>query len=116
MFEGSLRRKYIEERPVTGCYAGRQEVGRCHIRGESQRTTSCTPLPSANNADHSGFETLRKRHQKSKTGVSVAPEKGLTSTKNCLKKELYLCFTTHIFRTWIQYPLEWDFCKFKPGQ
>ena len=32
-----------------------------------------TPPPSANKAAHSGIETQRRRHQKSKTGVSVAP-------------------------------------------
>ena len=32
------------------------------------------PLPSANKATHSGFETQGWRHQKSKTGVSVAPK------------------------------------------
>ena len=36
--------------------------------------TSCTPLPSVNKAD---FETQRRRHQKSKTGVSVGPLKGM---------------------------------------
>ena len=35
------------------------------------------PLPSANKATHSGFETQRRYHQKSKTGVSVAPQKDL---------------------------------------
>ena len=35
--------------------------------------TSHTPLPCANNAAHSGFETQRRRHQKFKTGLSVAP-------------------------------------------
>ena len=35
------------------------------------------PLSSTNNAAHSGFETQRRHHQKSKTGVSVAPQKGL---------------------------------------
>ena len=34
---------------------------------------------------HPGFETQGRRHQKSKTGVSVAPRKGLTSCK--LKKK-----------------------------
>ena len=32
-----------------------------------------TPPPSANKAVHSGFETQRRLHQKSKTGVSVPP-------------------------------------------
>ena len=41
-----------------------------------------TPLPSANKAAHPGFETQRRHHQKSKTGVSVAPQNGLMSSKN----------------------------------
>ena len=35
------------------------------------------PLPSVNKTDHSGFETQRTHHQKSKTGISMAPHKGL---------------------------------------
>ena len=35
------------------------------------------PPPSTNKVAHSGFETQRRRHQKSKTRVSMAPEKGL---------------------------------------
>ena len=42
---------------------------------------TCTPLPSANKAAHSHFETQKGCHQKSKTGVSVAPQKGLISSK-----------------------------------
>ena len=37
------------------------------------------PLPSVNNAAHPGFETQRRCHQKSQTGVSVALQKGLMS-------------------------------------
>ena len=47
---------------------------------------SHTPPPSANKAAHSGFEIQRRCHQKSKTGVSVAPQKGLMSSKNFFKK------------------------------
>ena len=36
---------------------------------------------SANKGAHSGFETQRGHHQKSKTGVSVATQKGLMSSK-----------------------------------
>ena len=43
-------------------------------------------LPSANKAAHSGFETQRRRHQKTKRGVSVAPQKGLMSSKFFFKK------------------------------
>ena len=32
-----------------------------------------TPPPNANKATHFAFETQRRRHQKSKTGVSVYP-------------------------------------------
>ena len=40
------------------------------------------PLPSANQAAHSGFETQKRCHDKSKTGISVALQKGLMSSKN----------------------------------
>ena len=40
------------------------------------------PPPSSNKAVHSGLETQRRRHQKSEKGVSVAPQKGLMSSKN----------------------------------
>ena len=39
------------------------------------------PLPSANKAALSGFGTQRRHHQKSRTAVSVAPQKGLMSSK-----------------------------------
>ena len=44
-------------------------------------------LPSTNKAAHSFFETQRRHHQKSKTRVSVAPQKGLMSSKKIKKKE-----------------------------
>ena len=42
---------------------------------------TCTSPPSANKASHSAFETQRRRHQNSKTGVSVAPQKDLCPPK-----------------------------------
>ena len=48
------------------------------------------PPPSVNKAAHSGFETQRRHHQKSKTGVSMASQKGLMSSKN-FKKEKEKC-------------------------
>ena len=45
-------------------------------------------LPSANKSAYSGFEIQRRHHQKSKTGVSVAPQKGLMSSKKMKKKNL----------------------------
>ena len=58
-----------------GCHDCCQELGRCHT------CVTRVPLPSVNKAAHSGFETQRRCHQKSKTGVSVAPQKGLMSSK-----------------------------------
>ena len=46
---------------------------------------TCTPLPSANKAAHPGFE-IQRCQQKSKTWVSVAPQKRLMSSKFFLKK------------------------------
>ena len=50
-----------------------KEVGRCRTRGETHRTHIIYTPPSGNKAEHSGFETPRRHHQKSNTGVSVAP-------------------------------------------
>ena len=50
------------------------------------------PLPSANKAAHTGFETQRRHHQKSKRVVPVAPQKELRSFKNCFKKLIFLVF------------------------
>ena len=49
-----------------------------------QRVTHM-PTPSANKAPQSGFETQRRRHQKSKTGVSVAPQMDLCLPRIFLK-------------------------------
>ena len=49
---------------------------------------TCTPQSSVNKAAYSGFETQRRLHKKSKTGVSVAPQKGLLSSNFFLKKIL----------------------------
>ena len=45
------------------------------------------PPPSVNKAGHSGFEIQRKRHQKSKTGVSVVPQKRTHVLQKTLKKD-----------------------------
>ena len=46
------------------------------------------PLSSMNKAAHTGFETQRIHHQKSKTGISVVPQKDLCPPKKIFKKEL----------------------------
>ena len=49
-----------------------------------------TPKPSMNTAAHSRFENHRRRPQKSKTGISVAPEKGFMSLNYFNKNDI--CF------------------------
>ena len=56
-----------------------QEVHRCTTRGESWGM--CMPQPS--------FETHRRRHYKSTTGVSVAQQKGLMSYKKVFFKKVF---------------------------
>ena len=51
---------------------------------------SHTPPQSLNKAAHSGFKTQRRHHQKSKTGVSVAPQMKMCPTKFFLKKYEYV--------------------------
>ena len=62
---------------VTSRHTGHHEV--------NLREHAHMPLPGANQAAHSGFKTQTRHHQKSKTGVSVAPQKGLMSPKILLK-------------------------------
>ena len=51
-----------------------------------------THLHSLNKAVHSGFETQRRCHQKSKTGVSVAPQMKMCPTNFFLKKSMNVHF------------------------
>ena len=74
-------RKYVDE---NGSVAKRS-AGVAPEVNLRERVTR-TPPPSSNKAAHSGFETQRRRYQKSKTGVSVAPQKGLLSSKFFFKK------------------------------
>ena len=61
-----------------GCQAGYQEVSRCHTRGESQGISITYASPSANKANHSGFETQRRHHKRSpKQGINQKTLNGL---------------------------------------
>ena len=60
---------------------------------------SRTPLPSANKAAHSGFETRRRHHQKSKTGVSVAPQKHVCPPKIIKKRKENLEYFKIVYRS-----------------
>ena len=60
---------------ATGRYAGIIHRQRCRTRGESYvYHVYHMPPQSSNKATYSGFETQRRRHQKSKTGVGVVPQ------------------------------------------
>ena len=57
-----------------GCHADLYTVSRCCTRGESgDHRGEKVPKKGI----HPGFDTQGRYHQKSKTGVSVAPRKGL---------------------------------------
>ena len=75
-----LVRKYVDENGLAVMVAIKRSAD---VTSEVNlgECTSCTPLPNANKAAHSGFETQTRRHQKSKTGVSVAPEKDMCPPK-----------------------------------
>ena len=55
------------------------------LAGEPQETY----ITYVSHKAHSGFETQRIHHQKSKTRVSVAPKNGHLSNKNFKKRENY---------------------------
>ena len=69
-----------------------QEVSRCRARGESEYTVA---RALQNEEIHPRFETQGRGHQKSKTGVSVAPKKILMSSKRIFKKFILVQSTFH---------------------
>ena len=58
--------RYGEEIGLAAMLASKRLAGVTPEVNLTEHVT-CMPLPSANNADHSGFETQRRCHQKSKT-------------------------------------------------
>ena len=82
-----------------GCHADLYTVSRCHTRGESEDRTSkkackrdppwlCNPGQTSPEVQNRGIsETQGRHHQKSKTGVSVAPWKRITPSKIVKKKK-----------------------------
>ena len=65
-----------------------QEASTCRTRGESEESQA---RKYASKGIHPGFKTQGRRHQKSKTGVSVIPQKGLMSSIK-LKKYVHITF------------------------
>ena len=81
--------RYIEENGSAAMMATKRSVGVTPEINLRECVTSM-PIPSANKAAHSGYETQRRHHQKSKTGVSVAPSKWLTGVlQTIFKKRLW---------------------------
>ena len=78
--------RYIEENGLAAMLATKRSVG-VTPEVNLRECETCMPPPSMNKVSHSGFETqTQRRHdQKSKTGVSVASQKGLMSSKKILK-------------------------------
>ena len=77
-----MPRRYVEENHSAAMLVAKRSAGVAPEINLRERVT-CMPLPGANKASHSGFETQRRNHQKSKT---MAPQKGLMSSQKSLKK------------------------------
>ena len=65
------------------CHADLCTVSRCHTRGESEDHK----VRKYAKGIHPGFETQGRHHPKSKTGILVAAQKGLMSSRNVFKKK-----------------------------
>ena len=94
---------YIEENGLATMLATKRSVG---ITQEVNLREHVTYMPpsSVNKAAHSGFETKRRCHQKSKTGVTVAAQKGLMSYKILFQNNL--SNSKNKFELFPKYPLK----------
>ena len=72
--------RYVEENGLAAMLATKTLAG-VTLGMNLREYVTCMLLPNANKVAHSGYETQGRRHQKSKTGVSVAPQKGRMSSK-----------------------------------
>ena len=76
----------MEENSSDAMLAAKRSAG--VTRGESQgMCVTHSPLPSANKVAHSDFKPQGRYHQKSKTGVSVAPQKRTGVLRKIFKQE-----------------------------
>ena len=71
------------------CHVCHQEVSRCCTRGESEDSIACRQWSLQVWGIHPFFETQGRHHQKSKTGLLVASQKGLMSSKFFFKKRKF---------------------------
>ena len=72
--------RYMEENSMAAMLAVKRSAG-VILEVNFRECVTCTARQSTNKAHHFGFETLRLCRQKSKTGVSVAPQKVHMSSK-----------------------------------
>ena len=68
-----MPRRYVDEMAWLPMLATKRSAGVAPEVNLREHITQ-TPLASVKKAAHSGFETQRKHHQKSKTGASVTPQ------------------------------------------
>ena len=83
----------MEENSSAPMLAAKRSVGVTPERSLGECVT-CMPLPSVNKAAHYGFETQRTCNEKSKTGVSVATQKGLTISNTFFSKKGPVSYVT----------------------
>ena len=78
--------RYIEEIGLAAMLATKRSAGVTPEVNLKEFVTHM-PLPSANKAAHSGFKTQRRCHQKSKSRVSMASQKGFLPFKHYFFKK-----------------------------
>ena len=82
--------RFVAEISLAAMLATKRSAGIAPEMNLGEHVTH-TPLLSVNKTAYSGLETQRRHHQKSKTGVSVAPQKGTLCIPNfSLKKNNYV--------------------------
>ena len=74
--------RYVKENGLAGILATMRSAGVTPEVNLREHVVNKSP-PTANKAAHSGFETQKVCHQKSKAGVSVAPQKGHVLQEFC---------------------------------
>ena len=81
-----MNSRYVEEKGSTAMLAVKRLAGVAPELNLNEHVTD-TPLPRANKAAHSGFESQRRHYQKSKRGVTVAYKLDLCPSK--IKKKTF---------------------------
>ena len=84
--------RYMEENGLATILAAKISAGVTPEVSLKKHVTHM-PLPNMKRAAYSGFETQRRHHQKSKKGISVAPQKGLLMPSNFFKMIIFDVFS-----------------------